>query len=215
MSNKNCGGSPIFNNQGTRIGQPNCIDCPSEFDCTDVLQAKCVSLTIPESCLSSVPDNMQEFAELMLDYICNQPATKSLTWIDLTLNEGWTVLPGFQKPQYALDPTIIGKVHFRGGCSNTAFELHTDITLNSQPFTLPVGIRPLSIRQNYNGGFRFPLTPPGFDVTDFHVTRFSYFPDGEVRVEIRYDSISQNPDYTPPYIGICRISLDGFSIETN
>lgn len=215
MSNKNCGGSPIFNNQGTRIGQPNCTDCPSEFDCTDVLQAKCVSLTIPESCLSNVPDNMQEFVELVLDYICDQPATQELVWIDLTLNSGWIVLPGFQKPQYALDPTIIGKVHFRGSCSNEFFELHSNVVLNSQPFTLPTTIRPLAVRQNINGTFRFPNNPPGFDVTDFYVTRFTYHPNGEVRVEIRYEEILSDPRYTPPYIGNCRISLDGFSIETN
>ena len=34
-------------------------------------------------------------------------------------------------------------------------------------------------------------------------------------VEIRYEEILSDPRYTPPYIGNCRISLDGFSIETN
>ena len=210
MSNNNCGGNPIYNRQGSRIGQPNCTDCPDEFDCTDVLQAKCVSLTIPESCLSSVPDNMQEFAELILDYICNRPATESLTWIDLTLNAGWTVPSGFQKPQYALDPSIIGKVHFRGICQNSDFISNTDPFLNSSPFTLPSTIRPLLQRELHSAAFRFPISPVGYADNNWLQSIVAILPTGVTVVGIRYLSTGED---TPT--GNLRISLDGFSIETN
>jgi hypothetical protein len=209
MSSTNCGGSPIYNNQGTRIGQPNCTDCPDEFDCVNVVQAKCVSLTVPESCLSSIPDNMQEFAELMLDYICNRPATESLTWVDLTLNEGWTVPSGFQKPQYALDPSIIGKVHFRGICQNTNFTAKSDPILNSSPFTLPSLIRPLLQRELHSAAFRYPNIT-GYDVSDWLNCVVAILPTGVTVVGIRYKSTG-----LPTPVGNVRISLDGFSIETN
>ena len=209
MSNNNCGGNPIYNRQGSRIGQPNCTDCPDEFDCTDVLQAKCVSLTIPESCLSSVPDNMQEFAELILDYICNRPATESLTWIDLTLNSGWTVPSGSQKPQYALDPSIIGKVHFRGICNNNTFTAKSDPTLNSSPLTLPSTIRPLLTRELHSCAFRFPNVT-GYDVSNWLNAVISIPSSGVFIPGVRYQSTGED---TP--IGNFRFSLDGFSIETN
>jgi hypothetical protein len=209
MSNKNCGGSPIYNGQGSRIGQPNCTDCPSEFGCADVIQAKCVSLTVPESCLANVPDNMQEFAELLLDYICNQPATQNLDWIDLTLNSGWIVPSDTQSPQYALDPFIIGKVHFRGVCQNLNFTANSDPLINSSPFTLPTTIRPLLQRELHSCAFRFP-TSAGYDITDWLNCILAIFPTGVTMVGVRFKSTnSASP------VGNVRISLDGFSIETN
>lgn len=210
MSNKNCGGSPIFNNQGTRIGQPNCTDCPSDVNCTDVLQAKCVSLNIPESCLGNVPDNVQDFAVLLLDYICNQPATLELEWLDLTLNSGWTVPSGYQKPQYALDPSIVGKVHFRGVCNNNAFVAHDDPSTNSSPLTLPSGIRPLLTRELHSCAFRYPVSPSGYDVTDWLNAVIAIPSTGILATGVRYASLGLA---TPT--GNFRFSLDGFSIETN
>jgi hypothetical protein len=152
---------------------------------------------------------MQEFAELMLDYICNRPATESLTWVDLTLNSGWTVPSGFQKPQYALDPSIIGKVHFRGICNNNTFVANPDPTNNSSPLTLPSTIRPLLTREFHSCAFRFPNIT-GYDVSNWLNAVISIPLTGVFIPGVRYESTGEASP-----IGNFRFSLDGFSIETN